>query len=935
MLNRYTIKLKLPLLVILPILVCLMLFYSFSQHLYTQLQVSQSIQQRFTFFSELEDLFIQARALKQQFSSNKQNSYSLKNYQKAVKQIHTFDIRILQQNLTKFPQQAFYDLLQDAEEISKLADIDDLEDIEKIDLISSMIANGLHLIANLPLDVSATELRNSVYAYILLMQLLESSSLELSLYQLAYKHQIDINRYELQQIVGRQQFLLEQYIHQFSTPKQVEFLLSTFDSPSFTLANNIRNQIIIYETPAQEIITAEKLLIIADRTDAIQTVISYIQEFILLQTAQSIKQQKIQFSLSIAAIIIMLCLIISMAINICYRILKSLSFIGETLKGIEDSRDYQMSILIPGRDEFSQLSQLLQQLIQQRQNAEEALLKNHQSNAMLLDSAAEAIIGLDANFCIESMNPAAEKLFLCSFADKQGQGLSDLVAEAHIPFEIIDPESDDAATLRIDQVDWVLHNGETISLSFSLALNLNGDGSVFICRDISKYLKIEKQLHHATHFDSESGLANKKSLKSTMPKLIEEGRETGKKLAVILFSLRRFKSINDTMGREGGDQVILELSHRLQKMTHGGELLARWGGIKFALCLLSDGDEGAIAERAEAMIAVMQTTIHIADNTVAVNAVAGVALMNEEQQSADQLIQLAETALTDVRAKNNCPVVFYSKDIAQQIERQNQIAQSIIPSMKKQRMFMVFQPKVNLKTQRLTGFEALLRWKNEQGVFISPEEFIPIAENTEAIVDIGDFVISEVFKQMRQWLDLGLLDKHHSIAINVSPMQFSANDFEEKLEKKRLQYQLAENAIELEITETSIVTNIEATADKLVRLRKQGYKIAIDDFGTGYSSLGYLSKLSFDNLKIDKIFITPCAEEGTDNKVLHHIIHLSHAIGVETTAEGIEDKAQRDLLAEWGATTAQGYYYSKPLSVKDASELLAKPSLLLSKLEPS
>ncbi len=446
-------------------------------------------------------------------------------------------------------------------------------------------------------------------------------------------------------------------------------------------------------------------------------------------------------------------------------------------------------------------------------------------------------------------------------------------------------------------------------------------GYIAIKLNITKYIEQENHVKYLAYHDQLTGLPNRLQFQEYFQKLIAD---SGHKHALMYIDLDYFKTINDTLGHHIGDILLKIFAKRLQHELSADDFIARIGGDEFVVVLRIDDEKYAL-QIAQRILQSMHKAFEIEQHKLNITTSIGIALYPKDGTTLDELMKHADTAMYKAKKNGRNNAHTFTRQLSAAMHERLQIEQQLRNALAKEELYLVYQPKYNLQTKKVTGFEALIRWENDKLGFVSPDRFIPVAEEIGLIDEIGYLVFEKAciaFQEFRQ------IDPHlQHIAINISTIQFRQKDFITHLNALSFKTGLHPTQIELEVTESYVMEDIERNIANLQTLRENGYKIAIDDFGTGYSSFGYLKKLPITTLKIDKSFVDDICTETKDKNIVQTIITLADNLDFETVAEGIEEEEQERLLLKMGCRTGQGYYFSRPLKPEDLIRFLEAQSV--------
>jgi len=425
----------------------------------------------------------------------------------------------------------------------------------------------------------------------------------------------------------------------------------------------------------------------------------------------------------------------------------------------------------------------------------------------------------------------------------------------------------------------------------------------------------EAQAYHRAYHDALTGLPNRAYFNLVGDRMVaaSHGQEPW---AILLVDLDRFKRVNDTYGHLGGDILIRQVADRLQDLTSRADVVARLGGDEFAILLSERTTEEEIAWIAEAMVAVLREPFEILGAQVFIGASIGVACYPICSGTTSDLMRMADIAMYHAKAGGRDTFRFFTDAMDDSVKLRRAIEHDLRDALKHKRDLLVhYQPRMNSTVTRVVGLEALMRWEHPERGTLSPEMFVPIAEETGLIRDLGRWVLEEACGVARTWPDL-------SIAVSLSPAQFRCRAFAAEVEAIVRKSGVRPQQIELEITESILCDHDEAVIEALSKLRSAGFRIVLDDFGTGYSSLSYLRKFEVDKIKIDRSFTTKLGEVNDATAIVQAVIQLGHAMGLTVSAAGIETAEQRKILEFAGCNELQGFLFSGAVSKEKLGKLI-------------
>ncbi|WP_281557093.1 EAL domain-containing protein [Thalassomonas sp. RHCl1] len=560
--------------------------------------------------------------------------------------------------------------------------------------------------------------------------------------------------------------------------------------------------------------------------------------------------------------------------------------------------------------------------VTRRKKAEQALLETEQRQRDLLNNTSSVIYTKDLSGHYLSINRAYELCFDVSESEIQGKTDFDLFPE-DIARKF---RRNDLKAINLNQPveseeTVLMANKRHVFLSVKFPLK-NARGEVYavcgISTDITQRKLAEEKIQHQAHYDALTRLPNRFLALERLAQMLNEAQRSGHQVAVLFIDLDDFKKINDSLGHEVGDKVLVEAAGRLQGVIRQVDVVGRLGGDEFIILLggLSGGvDAKAIVEK---MLQQFHRAFYIDSRELILTATAGIAVYPEDGRDSSTLLRNADMAMYQAKALGRNTYSYFNEKMNRDVSRRLELEQAIRGALQRQEFEVVYQVQVKVNSGEITGAEALLRWYNPKLGQVSPAEFIPIAEQTGLIIDIGQFVLTQALSVLASWQQ-----RHHralKMSVNLSPRQFRDIKLVDMIKLALLQTGVAANCLELEITEGVLMSGHAYIKKALSALSALGIYLSMDDFGTGYSSLNYLRQYPFDVLKIDRSFVQGITTESTDRELVNAAIAMAHGLNLTVVAEGVETPEQLHLLKSLNCDFAQGYLLGKPCR---AEQLLA------------
>lgn len=603
---------------------------------------------------------------------------------------------------------------------------------------------------------------------------------------------------------------------------------------------------------------------------------------------------------------------------------------GDELSELVDSTNHLRKELIKRSheqreraDTLAQQAALLDLQLAARKQAEASL----HLMASVFQSSQEAIVITDARNFIVATNKSFCRLTGYAHEEVEGQNPRILSAGRTDP-ALYRQMWDDLNTQGFWQGEiWDLRKDGMVYpkwISISVVRNEQHEvvNYIAIFSDLTARKQAEEQIYHLAHHDSLTGLVNRMALNQGLRQALHRAQLLQGALAVMFIDLDRFKDINDVFGHGIGDQLLLQAAQRLTASVRDGDLVSRLGGDEFVVVLSSVSSPESAARIAEKVREALQQPYLIEGMTLHSTPSIGLAFYPEDGDSGETLMKKADTAMYHAKALGRNNVQFYTAGMEEATRERIRLAHELRTGLELEQFELHYQPQIESRTGRCVGVEALVRWRHPERGLVLPAEFIPVAEETGVILPLGEWVLDEACRQMRAWRDQGLVDI--TMSVNLSAQQLESSLLLGFVAKTLDKHGLPGADLELEITESMLMENIDSNIGTLESLRKMGVKLAIDDFGTGYSSLSYLKRLPIDALKLDQSFVRDIETDASDVAICMSTIALAHNLGLKVVAEGVETQGQCDFLTQHRCDVLQGYLFSKPVAPAQAFAFLTR-----------
>lgn len=576
----------------------------------------------------------------------------------------------------------------------------------------------------------------------------------------------------------------------------------------------------------------------------------------------------------------------------------------------------------------------LQREIAERQQAQKLLQESEERLENILNSLEEIVWSAEPqSLKFIYLNAAAEKIF--------GRPVAEFLHNNNIWLKAVHPQDRkivaqgqqsllETGSLELEyrivrpdgELRWLSSRSSVIYDAKGAAIRLDG-----IIRDITAEKVAREQLVRKTSYDGLTGLANRTVLVEQIDNILQRlDRHRDYLFAVLFIDLDRFKILNDSLGHQMGDRAIVETARRLEKIVRTTDTIARIGGDEFAILLEPIDDVYDAIRIAERILDRLKLPLNLDGQKVFTSASIGIAVSSSDYKRADELLRDADIAMYRAKAKGRCCYEVFNHEMYAQALAQHQWENDLRQALERQEFQVYYQPIVSAKNTTIVGFEALIRWQHPERGFVSPAQFIPIAEENGTIVPIGDWVLESVCQQIKLW-QKQFAERTPKVSVNLSAKQLRDPDFLKKIDRLLDRTGIEGRYLQLELTESMLMDGVEYLLELLSQLRERGLQLSIDDFGTGYSSLSYLHRFPVNYLKIDRSFVKDIESKHESLKITESIVALARNLNIAAIAEGVETKAQLNLLSQLNCEYIQGYLFSPPVPIAAATDLLKNHSV--------
>jgi diguanylate cyclase (GGDEF)-like protein/PAS domain S-box-containing protein len=570
--------------------------------------------------------------------------------------------------------------------------------------------------------------------------------------------------------------------------------------------------------------------------------------------------------------------------------------------------------------------------ISQRKAYEDALHRERQLAEITLNSIGDAVISTDLALRVVSLNPIAEAMTGWSAHEAKGRPMDEVfrLRDADGGRPVGNPLREairrNAIVGLSGKAVLVHRNGFETPIEDSAAPITdhagNVVGGVLVCHDVSEGRALALRMIHLTQHDTLTGLPNRSQLPARIEQAVSLARHRGQRCALLYLDIDHFRSVNEALGRTGGDQVMQAAARQIRSaLRHGEDLACRYSGDEFVVLLPHVDGPAEAAEVARSLLHQCAQIVLPGAPGVRLGLSIGISLYPDDAADADALLRNADAAMYEVKMQGRGSYRLFAPSMTERNAAQRRIEGALRQVMEQGELSLHYQPKVDATDGRIVGAEALLRWQVEGHDIFVPDQFIPVAEDSGLILSLGDWVLHQACAQASRWQRQGW---PLPVSVNVSPLQFQHERFYDRLDAILDEHGLDTGLLELELTERMVMSGGDATIRLLQRIRQRGVRLSLDDFGTGYCSLSYLKHFPVDTLKIDRAFVRDIASDADTAAITGAIIAMARSLNKEVVAEGVETRAQSELLRKAGCSRMQGFLYGAPMPAEALEQRLAE-----------
>lgn len=560
--------------------------------------------------------------------------------------------------------------------------------------------------------------------------------------------------------------------------------------------------------------------------------------------------------------------------------------------------------------------------IKEKDNVIKALEWSNQ----LFDSSPDAIIIADQNGNITQVNITAENMFGYDRAEFLGLNIKELMPKRFGNHQEKIASFFNHSSVRImgegRDLFAVKKSGQEfqVEISLNLAEQNNKRVAITSIRDVTKQKQIELKVLHQAHYDSLTQLPNRSLSLERLSLAIENAKRNKNKFAIMFIDLDDFKKANDIFGHQTGDRILVTTAARLKNIVRTDDTVGRFGGDEFFILIDNLSSQESLVKISNKILKALKKPFSIGQVNTLLSASIGISVYPDDGNTVEDLLVSADLSMYSSKSAGKNSFTFFESSMRDTLNRQSSIEAALKGSLERNEFHVVYQPKYEICSHTIIGFEALVRWNNAKFTDSNPDEFIPLLEQMGLINDVGMFVLDNALSMIKKWQ--GITQRPLQMAVNISPVQFNDPALFQQIQQMLTKYNLTGHSLEIEITEGILLDATRELKNTLSDMRKANIAIALDDFGTGYSSLSYIKDYPINSIKIDRSFIEEMNKNKTHTALVNAMVSLAHSLDFHVTAEGIECDAQLAYLKELKCDIAQGYFLSRPISAKQVTELL-------------
>ncbi len=544
----------------------------------------------------------------------------------------------------------------------------------------------------------------------------------------------------------------------------------------------------------------------------------------------------------------------------------------------------------------------------------------------ILNAISDVLITMDAKGNILTCNHAVKNMFGYSSLELIGKNLLYILKTTQVisekDFEIFITSLEEEEQLKKHSGTGFKNCGTAFPVELNIReVNISGEKQfTIVISDVTERHEAEILIRRMALHDSLTGLANRNLLQQRLDESLRMAIRTNNKLSVMFLDLDGFKPVNDIYGHATGDKLLRIIADRLEGCAREVDTVARLGGDEFAIISTNIKKESDTIKAAQRVLDNVRKPILINGNTHCIGASIGISFFPDDSQNPEELFRMADVALYEAKNNGKNDFRLYNLEMDAQSKKEKQIEVDLEKAIQNDELLLHYQPMLSTIDDSITGAEALVRWQHPEKGMIPPFDFIPVAENSDLMLTLGQKILEMACMQAKIWQEMDL--PRFRVCVNISARQFQSKDFVDNVKNAIANSEIDPRGLELEITEGMVIGDTESVARKLEVLAEMGISLAIDDFGTGYSSLAYLKRFPVHQLKIDRSFINDITEDHDDAAITDAVIRLGHSLGLTVVAEGVETLEQAQILRQKGCDVLQGYYFSKPIPADEFEQWL-------------